>query len=314
MFTWSGNAAQAAAATASRLRLLQTHLADAPEPDRTRSLNEAVKEALAEVPPPRQEEFLRELEGQFPTWSVQSPAPAGEPSAGHAVPASAAPPAEVNDWTWLLARLLEKAVDLAPADREALMNRLDSAGLVRQAAGVWPAAEEAKLRDRLRPHLPPNKAIDPARLLHVAAMLADIAIGVDGVAWEKWRQIAEKTDFRKNLPDYRTVLSQYLTGSQTFSRGQIEAEAVKTKNLAVALLTSSRVVHQFADQWWSNRLSPEAIKNATSKPGWSPAAAYWATYERLNAEMSGEKIEHDILDAMRRHIDEILGNAPQSGH
>src|SRR3954466_6758058 len=108
------------AATVNRLRLIQVDFADQPQDVRENYLSDEVEHALAKLLPDQRQIFIQELKERFPTWDGQvaitgpSQAPAGR---------SATDAKELQDYTFLLSRLVQLAPTLNEEQRKTAIAR-----------------------------------------------------------------------------------------------------------------------------------------------------------------------------------------------
>lgn len=293
------------ASVANRLRLLQLDFADDAPDARRDALADEVERALAQIVPDQREEFLGRLAEMFPTWdSNVQVAPMAEQAAG----ASRADERELKSASFLVERLVEMAPRMSDEEKAAVTGRLARADLVPPApagGGAVPEAAAERLRTRLS--IPATTAFDGARTVELAGMLAELALSLDQVVWNTWKQVAPRSELRRTGELART-LGRFSTGDQDVARGQVKQELERVRQLTAALISSvAQAGRQFA-QRHSARFSVDAIKDAAG-PGTMlkpQAVKCWEKYVELAGPLDSAALENELLQSIAKYAEDLV--------
>ena len=188
------------AATVNRLRLIQVDFADQPTDTRENYLADEVEHALAKILPEQRAEFLAELKQRFPTWDrqVDVVAPSGSSNVQSATDAR-----ELQDYTFLISRLIQLAPSLTEEQRKTAVARLAEAGLADKGGGPeWPAQPLKVLKTKLQ--LTDRDKLDATRLLELMAEMVSFATSLDQLVWATWKQVSPKSDMKRPTPVQRS--------------------------------------------------------------------------------------------------------------
>ena len=207
-----------ASGLASRLRLILASCAEDPSSVRQGYLLEEIERALKQVSPTRRKAYLDSLAERFPSWDgVRS-------TAQSQVKTGAAPltPEE------LVSRLVQLAPTLSPEARTAFANQLHAAGLsLKESANAFlelPPELQKKLG------LTQGKQLQLERAVKMLAVMADLGLALDQVAWAIWKQIGVKSAIRKES-DISKLAGPYLSGDAEVSTTQLTQSVEKTRRL-----------------------------------------------------------------------------------
>ena len=172
------------AATVNRLRLIQVDFADQPADVRENYLTDEVEHALAKLLPDQRPSFLQELKERFPTWDGN--VEVGGPSQSSAT-RSASDAKDLQDYTFLISRLIALAPSLTEEQRKTATARLKDVGLAESGndPGEWPAQPAKVLKTKLG--LTDKDKIDATRLLEMTAELVAFAASLDQLVWATWK-------------------------------------------------------------------------------------------------------------------------------
>src|SRR5882672_1382184 len=165
----SGNnqRAKLVAATANRLRLVQSDFADEPEQTRKDYLSDEIQRALGTLIPGERKAFLEELKQFFPTWDAKvevrtEKAPVVQTKTDQG---------ELKDPGFLVSRLGALAPALKDQQKQAIIEELRRAGLAPSAVVGWPEKEAAALRAKLQAG--PKDALEPGHVLELLTLLVE---------------------------------------------------------------------------------------------------------------------------------------------
>ena len=156
----SGNnqRAKLVAATANRLRLVQSDFADEPEQVRKDYLSDEIQRALGTLIPNERKAFLDELKQFFPTWDAKV-----EVRTEKVAVATPTDQKELKDPGFLVSRLAELAPQLSEQQKHAIIEKLRQVGLAPSAVVGWPEKEAAALRAKLQAQ--PKDSLEPGHVL-----------------------------------------------------------------------------------------------------------------------------------------------------
>lgn len=291
------------AAAANRLRLIQIDFADESAEVRRGYLTEAVELSLDQVVPDQRNGFLTELIARFPTWDANIQVDRVEEKV---ITRSETDERELQDPSFLVARLTGLAPSLSDAERQAVIERLREAGLAPAAQGGWPEEGVARLKESLQ--LGGADAMDPDRVLELAALVTDFAASLDQLVWRAWQKLAPKSTFRSTTP-LRSIFSQFATGDQGTPRGQVVHDIRKLRQLVAALVSAAGMSGQFATRYVA-RFSPAEIETLVGMEGGGFFVAKevkcWRRFAELAAEVSEQAVEQDIREQVAEFAESLM--------
>ncbi len=291
------------ASVANRLRLLQLDFADDAPDARRDALADEIERALAQIVPDQREQFLHRLQEMFPTWDGNvEVAPKAEQSAG----ASGVDERELKNASFLVERLVALSPKMSDEERAAVTGRLVKAGLAPPpTTGGFPDAAAERLRARLS--IPASTAFDAARTVELAGMLVELALSLDQVVWNTWKQVAPRSELRRT-GDLPRTLSRFATGDQDVARGQVKQDLERVRQLTAALISSvAQAGRQFA-QRHSVRFSVDAIKDAAG-PGTMlkpQAVKCWEKYVELAGPLDSAALENELLQSIAKYAEDLV--------
>ncbi|MFN0131658.1 MAG: hypothetical protein ACKVW3_03870 [Phycisphaerales bacterium] len=302
--------ARLVAATANRLRLVQSDQADDPEADRRVHLDDVLARALERVAPPDRPAFLEALEAQFPTWdrNVQV-ADTGAALAAR----STMDEKELKDPSFLVARLTALAPGLSDAQKRVMTDRLREAGIVPKSAGAaWPAEAMDRLRARLG-----CKTTDPeaSRVVELLISLVEFASILDQLMWRTWKEVNPQSRVRRPA-GMKGSLARFLDGDPEVGRGQVVQDVELLRSVTSALAAAvADVGKQFA-QLHLVKFSPAEIKQlvtyeGSKGKGWfgKDEVAWWKKYEELAGALDEGTIETEIRRLLGDNAERLVGKA-----
>lgn len=279
-----------AAATGNRLRLMQADLADESPEQRQEHLDEVVQDALQRLVPEERDAFLTELEAMFPSWDSNVEVVEESPAV------SEIDRRELQDPSFLVARLAELAPQLTDVQRRVLTDRLREAGLAprAQATQGWPDDAEEKFRVRLQVK---DGDLDAGRVLELATLLAEIMASLDQLVWNTWKTVSPRSMLKRPAPLTQSM-GRFVTGDAEVGRGQVAQDAERLRQLTAALVSAvSQVGRQFA-QGHAARFSPTEIAALANLEGGgllvSKEVKCWRKFVELATAMDEVAIEGEI--------------------
>jgi hypothetical protein len=291
------------AATANRLRLIQSDLADESPETRREHMGEVLERALAGVNPGEREAFLSELEEVFPSWD-------GNVRVAEEGPAAVAAPAdqrELKDPSFLVARLAELAPTLTDVQRRVLTDRLREAGLAPKATGgaAWPDEPLEKFRAKVQMR---ESAPDSARLLELATILVEVASSLDQLTWNTWKTVAPRSALRRPAPLAQSM-GRFVSGDAEVGRAQVAQDVERVRQLTAALISAvSQIGRQFA-QGHLAKFSPNEIESLASMERSvlvSKEVRCWRKYVELAGALDESAIEAEIMQVLASYAESLM--------
>jgi len=293
------------AATVNRLRLIQVDFADQPQDMRENYLSDEVEHALAKLLPDQRPAFLKELKERFPTWDGQ----VDVTGPSHQSPTqSAADAKEMQDYTFLVSRLVQMAPTLTEEQRKTAIARLKDAGLTDQKAGPeeWPAAPAKALKAKLL--LTDKDKIDASRVLELNAELIAFLVSLDQLVWATWKQVAPKSDLKRPSAIQRTC-GRFAAGDTDVSKTQIAADVDRLRQLTAGLISAIAQTGNLFAQRHVSKFSVANIEAYADKvPGMlvSKEVKCWRQFKELATAMDVQTIEKEIQDAIAEYTETLI--------
>lgn len=294
-----------AVATANRLRLLQAELADHDPAMREQLLADELERAMAAIAPSQRLAFLRELGEHFPTWDARVDV---APQTQQAPSRSATDQRELRDPSFLLSRLIEIASKMSPGDRQALIDRLDEAGLSNASGGAdWPAPALELFREQTR--LPAGSTIQAGRVMELAAMLASFARSLESPLWRTWKDIAPRSALRRT-GDLSATIQRFARGDQDVPRGQVQAELEQLRRLTAAIIQAiGHASKPFAHGL--RKFSPveiQAVAQAEKSTFEKIEVACWRKFKELAGDLDESMVESNLRQVVAALAESFVGS------
>ncbi len=293
------------AATVNRLRLIQVDFADQPKEMRENYLSDEVEHALAKILPDQRAVFLQELKERFPTWDGQV-AVTGSSTPGAAQSATDAK--ELQDFTFLVSRLVQLAPTLTEEQRKTAIARLKDAGLADAGSGPdWPAAPAKALRAKMA--LTDKDKLDAGRVLELEGELAAFLVSLDQLVWATWKQIAPKSDLKRPSGDSAGSCGRFAAGDADVSRTQIAADVDRLRQLTAGLISA---IAQTGNLFAQKHVSKFSVANieayADKQPGMlvSKEVKCWRQFKELASAMDVQTIEKEIQDSIAEYTETLI--------
>ena len=300
----------------ARLRMLQASFADDDAAARRDYIAEELEREIREIPASRRKAYLEALAERFPGWeSATVPADELVPEAAPIVDSSPES---------LVMQLTALAGTLSDADRREMADRLQEAGFALTVT-LSAASQEtddipAELQKKLS--LDPNQALDRKRAMRLVAVLIDLVVTMDQVAWNVWKNLAPNSRVRRDpgpTGDLRKVAGPFLVGDPEVSTAQVTQLLDKTRQLIAGLLAAVGATGEAFARQYLTRFSPQSIKEAAdAEPGFfiGPEQRCWRKYTQLFNDVSGVTIENEIANAIVKYTEDLIlggGRPPSNG-
>jgi len=291
------------AATVNRLRLIQVDFADQPTETRENYLADEVEHALAKLLPEQRPEFLKELKERFPTWDRQV-----DVSANSSAQVQTATDArELQDYTFLISRLIQLAPSLTEEQRKTAVARLAEAGLAERGSGPdWPAQPMKVLKTKLQ--LGDKDKLDSARLLELMAEMVGFATSLDQLVWATWKQVSPKSDMKRPIPVQRTF-AKFSSGDAEVNRTQVAADVDRLRQLTAGLISAIAQAGNLFAQRHVGKFSVANIEAYADKmPGMlvGKEVKCWRQYKDLASAMDIQTIEIEIQNAIAEYTETLV--------
>lgn len=297
-----GETAKLVTATANRLRLVQTDLADEAPEVRQQYLGDELERALAQVVPADRAAFIAALQDWFPTWERVDSGTGAEGGMGQ----SSTDMRELNDASFLVERLTDLAPSLSDAERQSLAARLRDAGLSASGRQVWPETNADKLRAHLK--LSEGPDLDPGRCLDLLQMELEFCLSLDQLVWSTWKALAPRSDIRGS-GDLRNTIGPFLQGNPDVARGEVMMHLEKLRQLTAAIVSAiSQTGRQFAQTHYA-KFNPDAIEDAAKgdkKALESIGVAAWRKYREITGTSDQATIEREIMQLIADYADRLM--------
>jgi hypothetical protein len=292
------------AATVNRLRLIQVDFADQPADTRENYLADEIEHALARLLPEQRAPFVQELKERFPTWDRQVDVTA--PSSPNAAQ-SIADARELQDYTFLVSRLVQLAPSLTEEQRKTAVTRLAEAGLATQVTSPdWPAAPLKALKTKLQ--LTDRDKIDSTRLLELVTEMVTFAASLDQLVWATWKQVSPKSDIKRPTPVQRSF-TRFATGDPEISRTQVSADVDRLRQLTAGLISAIAQAGNLFAQRHVGKFSVANIEAYADKmPGMlvGKEVKCWRQYKDLATAMDVQTIEIEIQNAIAEYTETLI--------
>jgi hypothetical protein len=292
------------AATVNRLRLIQVDFADQAPDVRENYLSDEVEHALARLLPDQRGSFIQELKERFPTWEGQVDVTAPSDASAVQSPADAK---DLQDYTFLVSRLVKLAPTLTEEQRKTAIARLKDAGLAEaSAAPEWPAAPAKALKTKLQ--LTDRDNLDAARVLELTAELVAFASSLDQLVWATWKQVSPKSDMKRPTPVQRSC-SRFAAGDAEVSRTQIGADVDRLRQLTAGLISAIAQAGNLFAQKHVGKFSVANIEAYADKmPGMlvGKEVKCWRQYRELATAMDVQAIEIEIQNAIAEYTETLI--------
>jgi hypothetical protein len=279
---------------AARLRVLQANFADEQPALRQSYIVDEIERALKQVPSNRRKQCMSVLSDQFPAWqSGTAPVTAGK---------TQPPTAEA-----LLDQFIQLAKDLPEASRAEMVKKLESAGMASKVKA--PALLELTPEAQRKLGLGPDDRMDGERAAKLLGCLTDVTLALDQLVWVLWRQMAPKSNIRKEA-DISRLLGPYLKGDPETSTPLVVQALERTRRLIAALLGGVGGAGKGYANKYTQRFSPEAILSlAQLNKSFMKSIEVnsWEIFVHLSKQYANESaIESEIQEAIAKRAENLM--------
>ena len=301
----SGNnqRAKLVAATANRLRLVQSDFADEAEQVRKDYLSDEIQRALGTLIPGERKPFLEELKQFFPTWDAKvevrtEKAPVVQTTTDQK---------ELKDPGFLVSRLCALAPALKDQQKQAIIEELRRHGLAPSAVVGWPEKEATALRAKLQAG--PKDALEPGHVLDLLTLMVELTASLDQVVWTTWRTIAPKSAMRRPAGLMKNM-ARFAGADPDVPRGQVSQDLERLRQLVAAIVAAiGNAGRQFAHNY-ATKFSPTEIEGlaAMERGGMlvSKEVKNWRKYVELSAGRDEAMIESEIMAAIAEYAESLM--------
>ncbi len=293
------------AATANRLRLVQSDFADEPEQVRKDYLSDEIQRALGTLIPNERKPFLEELKQFFPTWDRN--VELGNEKQKVQVVQTTTDQKELKDPSFLVSRLAELAPSLSEQQKHAIIEKLRQVGLAPSAVVGWPEQPANALRSKLQAG--PKDALEPGHILELMTLLVELTASLDQVVWTTWRTIAPKSAIRRPAGLLKNM-ARFAAADPDVPRGQVSQDLERLRQLVAAIVAAiGNAGRQFAHNY-ATKFSPTEIEGlaAMERGGMlvSKEVKNWRKYVELSAGRDEAAIESEIMEAIAAYAESLM--------
>ncbi len=296
-----------AAALANRLRLVQADFADEPVQARIEQMQDEVQRVLGTLGPAEREHLLALLAEKFPSWDANVSA-AAPPQAAPAQVQSAMDQRELQDPSFLVARLAELGSKMSAEDKKAAAAQLRAVGIVEQVSGgALPDAQSKALMQALG--MNPADTLDAARLLDLATLLVELAEKLDQVVWNTWKAVAPTSQIKRS-GSVKITMAKFAGGDQDTPRGQVKQDLERLRQLTAALTASVNQAGRSFAQKHVEKFAPAEIENLAKMSSGgllvSQEVKCWRKYVELAGPVDAQAIERELLNAIAAYAESLM--------
>lgn len=292
-----------AASLVTRLKYLQTKLAEEKPEDRQVHLEEELHRALMELPAPKRGAHLYALVQQFPDWELAA--------------VTAIAPAAVARQTpdEIIKAFLQLAPQLSGEQRADVKKKLAALGLI--IATNQPIEGEVLTGIQGKLKLDPDDKIDPQQLGRLFATFAEAILALDQLAWNVWRNAAPKSPIRRDTSqgDLRTVTRRALSGDAEAAAAQVQVQkqVEASRQLIAGLLAGLGPAGKNFARRFQQRYTPDAVREVVrSEGGGKNDAQFWKKHTELAAEITETVIEDDVQAAVVKYAEDLMRGSTRS--
>jgi len=299
--------------------MLQASFSDDDPAARVGYVEEEIVREMREIAPSARGAFLEALAQRFPDWGGSAERPR-EPIPTPAPSAPAAPPPKPASPEALVAQLSAIAASLPEETRQHFSQRLQQAGLVVTVTNTPGDRDEVPPELQKKLSLDPSQPLDRQRTLKLVAVLVDLVVTMDQLAWNMWKSLAPNSIVRRDpgiTGDLKKLAGPYLMGDSEVSTAQISQIVDKTRQLIAGLLAAVGATGEGFARQFLTRFSPLLIKEqADADPGFfiGTEQKCWRKYNEIFYETTGVAIESEIANIIAKYTEDLILGAgrPQS--
>ena len=306
-----------AARVGARLQMLQASFADDDPGARMGYVEEELTREMREIAPSSRVAFLAALAERFPDWGSagenqgERVAAAAPPTPAPA-PAAAPAPSKLASAESLITQLSALAAGLPEESRRNFAKRLQQAGFAISMKVASASGDEAPAELQKKLSLDPGQQLDRQRVLKLVAVLVDLVVTMDQLAWNMWKSLAPNSIVRRDpgaTGDLKKIAGPYLTGDSEVSTAQITQLVDKTRQLIAGLLAAIGATGEGFARNFLTRFSPQHIKEqADADPGFFIGGEQkcWRKYNQIFYETTGVAIENEIANIIAKYTEDLI--------
>ncbi len=214
---------------------------------------------------------------------------------------------DLNDFTFLVSRLVQLAPTLTEEQRKTAITRLSEAGLAEAGSGgEWPAGPVKALKTKLQ--LTDRDTLDSTRLIDLMTEMVAFATSLDQLVWATWKQVAPKSDMKRPTPVQRSF-ARFAAGDPEISRSQVAADVDRLRQLTAGLISA---IAQAGNLFGQRHVGKFAVANieayADKMPGMmvGKEVKCWRQYKELAVAMDVQTIELEIQGAIAEYTETLI--------
>lgn len=214
----------------------------------------------------------------------------------------------------LAEELASQAPSLGELERQAVLDRLASAGLVPAAATQAPDHATAIVKTALK--IPSGEHVDPARTSQLLALLIEFIQIVDNVTWNLWTLKTSQSPVRRRS-EIVPSMAAFCRGGGAPQREKTERDVRKLMALNSAILVSlPRLAPPLFRKAFGNLL-PDQIKVENPAPPTSllrgKETGWWRAYEAQAVALNEDSFEKLFFNEVAEKAAEIIPPEHLSG-
>lgn len=284
----------------TRLKYLQTNLADETPENRQVHLENELHRALQEVPAPKRGSHLYALVQQFPEWELAAATAIAPAAAARQTPEE------------IIRAFLQLAPQLSGEQRADVKRKLADLGLI--LATDQPIEGEALTGIQAKLKLDPDDRVDAQQLGKLFAIYAEAVLALDQLAWNVWRNAAPKSPVRRDTAqgDLRTVTRRALSGQPEAAAAQllVQKQVEASRQLIAGLLAGLGPAGKNFARRFQQRYTPDAVREVVrAEGGGKNDAQFWKKHTELAAEITETVIEDDVQAAVVKYAEDLMRGA-----
>lgn len=298
------------AASAERLRLLQSSSAHLPDAKRREYLQQEIRNLANDWPESERPGRLEELAALFP--ADDSP-PSGDPAPGVVLEQARKllETLEGPSRESFLADLRGICGGSAPPAGPPPLPGLNLHGLLRCEADQLPHLQLAvTVLKSGKLEIGSPGALELLNLVKTAALLIDSFAGIEGVFWKIWSAAAPKSPVHDPFAGgYLAETARLLEGKPGASFAGYSRSVTQSSQQLVAMLSAiptalDRLAGSWLDQFAPERIAADVRRTERGPLGGSPEQRFWREYEYRCADFTPQK----LVESFFRHLAESAGS------
>ena len=138
--------------------------------------------------------------------------------------------------------------------------------------------------------IPPGTPLSPERSIKLLGGLTDVVLALDALVWTLWRQIAPKSNIRREA-ELAKLAGPYLSGDPEVSTQLLSQPLEKTRKLIAGMIGAMGRASSTYAKKHTSRFAPEVIEDwAKMEKKWSESLeqAAWRKYTQHAKEHGTE--------------------------